>query len=65
MDTRKKALEAVRSLADEALRTRFKSMRAPKVEPKAEPKAEPELSDEEQEQLAALYERETSSNGRA
>lgn len=63
MDTRKKALESVRSLADEALRNRYKAKKTPLPEVKPEAKAEPEFSPEDEEQLTRLYEQEA--NGRA
>lgn len=62
MDPRKKALEVLHGLADEALRARRK--KAPPPEVKAEPKEE-EFSAEDEEQLAKLYESETAGIGRA
>ena len=62
--SRKKALEVVKSLADEALRNRWKAKRTPPPV-KVEEKREDELSDEDTEQLAQLYERETANIGRA
>jgi hypothetical protein len=62
---RVKALDVVRGLADETLRSRFKAMRAPKQEPIAAPQKEADFSEEDEEQLARLYEEETAANGRA
>jgi hypothetical protein len=62
--SRKKALEALRGLADEALRSRFASTKAPKAPP-PEPKQDEELSPEDSERLAKFYEEETTPAGRA